>query len=104
LHYQAVWHLDEWQLSFQFLKLEGRYGQTTYNLEARKATMALSTEWETEDIYPLSKESVEKTAKHEMLHVMLAPLSGLTEVQNTSGREIDGNEHALINKLLKLLK
>lgn len=75
-------------------------GDVRCNLEARLATIRLGTDFHNE---PVNDETIEDTAVHELLHVLLFEFK--TFAQNPASNEADvrSAEHRVIHALLNLL-
>jgi hypothetical protein len=52
---------------------------------------------------PVTAQSVEETACHEMLHVFFDPLIEAAQDRSVTAERLNGIEHALINTLVHLL-
>ncbi len=100
LFWQDKFGLGEWLLHFTHEKLEGKYAQTRWGINGRKATITLTIEFEIEELIGFN---IEESACHEVLHVALAGMVTYTDQYNDD--VVDQEEHILINHLLKgLLK
>src|SRR3990167_9196664 len=74
LRLQKEWGLTDWELYFNFIKLDGSIAICNKNLFSRNATLTLNNEMDDSDKRHLN---VKNSAKHEMIHVLLSPLDTL---------------------------
>lgn len=101
--YQKKFELMNWNIAFEFKKLGDGRAQAAFDLEAHNVTLGLNTEWN-ETVVKYSDEKLKDTAKHEMLHVLLARLGELGQYRYVMQRELVAAEHEVIQKLLVLIK
>jgi len=95
--------LKEWDTFFEFKKdTNGGFAEINWNCEKVKATITLKRKWNcgVSD----KKYQIEKTALHEVLHLLLAPLAELNikKVKSYSSKYIT-EEHKIINRLISVL-
>lgn len=96
----AMWSLQEWEIrvvhGYAEKKDKGDYlACVDIDYDAHLAIVFLSPDWHGRHL-SLTDEAVIETARHEMLHIFLAPLTFTKKYQ-------EAGEHAVIQKLLKLL-
>jgi hypothetical protein len=70
------------------------------DLEARLAAYRVGADF---GGTPVTAQSVEETACHEMLHVFLHPLLEAAQDRSITAEQLNGIEHAVINTLVHLL-
>jgi len=96
--------LSDWRVTFQH---EDLYGQTwatcERNPESRLASLTLAT-WVVPGGSPVDAETISDTAHHEVLHILLAELTALVFRRSVQEEEIDGSEHAIVNRIIAATK
>lgn len=70
------------------------------DLEAKLATYRIGSDF---GGTPVTAQSVEETACHEMLHVFLHPLLEAAQDRSITAEQLNGIEHAVINTLVHIL-
>jgi hypothetical protein len=70
------------------------------DLEARLAIYKVGTDF---GGTPVTEQSVEETACHEVLHIFLAPLLEAAQDRSISAETLNGIEHSVIHTLVKRL-
>ncbi len=104
LRLQKEWGLTGWRIYFKHHKPEIRDAFATIrcNLENKVASIFLTKEWATEH-RPLNEDELKKTAKHEMIHLVLDRLYILGI--NRFSREIEMKEanEEIVNILMKVI-
>lgn len=84
--YAVKWGLNSTAFFFYHEDLEGCYANNGGNLVNRTVSFSLNTSWEESGGRLLNEKELKKTAKHEVIHMLLAELSAcayerfLTEV------------------------
>lgn len=92
----------DWKLYFAIGSKKGTDADCSVSPPDRYATLRLTKEWQ-EFANPLSDNALRESAKHEMLHVLLAPLETLLEERWLTRGQADEAGHAVIQRLMKLL-
>lgn len=100
-YYIKKYELNDWNVVYEFKKLEDTYAESKYSFDSHGATITLANEWG--DDMPFSQEELKSTAKHEVLHLFLGNLTCLAYARYTSAKDLMGAEHGIINKLIKFL-
>ena len=100
LRLQKAWGLSGWELSFVFKPLNNSFGNTNANLESRKVTLTFSATLSDDTE---SDRNPRRTAKHEMLHVLLWRLSCNGRARYPTESEMDETEHELVMQLMKII-
>ena len=96
--WQRILGLQDWRLELTREPSE-ELAEVSCSLEARLAVISIGSDfWETE----VTNRSLEETALHEMLHVLLFEFWAVTS--NGAGpEEVNSAEHRVVNLLTKLL-
>ena len=97
LFWQKELGLINWGVVFTHEETDNR-AQTGYVVSGASATINLSTDWGDDKI---DQESLNRTAFHEVLHLLLAPLVCESMVFYNA-KYIDGLEHAIIQTFTNL--
>lgn len=97
--WQAKFSLGDWRIEKNDKPAKNAMAQVEFNPGARLAVYRLG-DFGAETITPIS---LEKTAIHELLHVLLYDLI-YTASGKSSDEELEAAEHRVINVLEKLLK
>ena len=93
--------LNGYDLNFVFTELDGYWAEIDYDVEARGATLYLTTKRETP--YEPDDDWVENTARHEMIHLLLAKLVAMAKSRYVLQCEIDLEDESIARTLAKLL-
>lgn len=93
--------LKEWSIDYQHKKLDNCYAQTNWRTKDMLAVISFCTDWDT--IRPKTDEAIKSCARHEVLHVLLAPLISEAEWRYTSEDAIQTAEHSIIRRLEGIL-
>ena len=75
LKWQDRLGMTEWQLHFTHRDLPGKYAGIEYQIESYLAEITLNTDW---DDRPVTTETLESAARHEVAHLVIAELHTLT--------------------------
>jgi len=94
-HWIEVFGLFDWDLEFLHEKLENKYASVHYDYATRKASLVLSTSF---GKWPITEERIQDSALHEVLHLLLADLSGFAEAA-AAERRVTEAEHIIINRI-----
>ena len=102
LRLQKEWGLLDWELNFEHAPTAGALASCQPCFGSREVFLKLHPVWG-EKGYPPTHENICETAKHEMIHVLLAPLEDLVAKRYiTKDMENDAG-HAVLIRLMKLL-
>lgn len=94
-----AWNLDGWGIEFRHEPLRDRYAEISFNIEARKAAVFFATEING----PYTRDQMAESAKHEMVHLMLARLAEYGAQRFVAKTALIEAEEELVQKLLRLL-
>ena len=97
--WQQVLSLGDWRIERGLKPAKQAMASIEFNEGARLATYRLG-DFGAEKITP---ESLDQTALHELLHVLLHDLMSTAQDPKSSQDEIEAQEHRVINLLEKLL-
>ena len=97
--WQQVLSLCDWRIERGLKPAKQAMASVEFNEGARLATYRLG-DFGAEKITP---ESLDQTALHELLHVLLHDLMSTAQDPKSSQDEIEAQEHRVINLLEKLL-
>jgi hypothetical protein len=97
--WQQVLSLGDWRIERGLKPAKQAMASIEFNEGARLATYRLG-DFGAEKITP---ESLDQTALHELLHVLLHDLMSTSQDPKSSQDEIEAQEHRVINLLEKLL-
>jgi hypothetical protein len=94
--------LTDWRITKSNKKPVGKVLCTMqdWDIPQRQVSCRLSPNWFNQE--PLDS-TIEKTAVHELLHVMLADLIEAARKPGATDEDLHAYEHAIINRLEKLL-
>ena len=103
LRLQKEWGLGGWELYFKFHKVgeTGAFGTIRCSLEHKNATILLTRDWPTET-RPLNKEELKRTAKHEMIHLVINRLYILAMNRFCTELELKEANEEMVNILMKI--
>lgn len=91
--------INDWEITYQHRPLEERkLAEFCANLEQRQAVISLST-----DSGDDGDREILSAAKHEMIHLLLAPFTELAEYRFVRHDELYQAEHAVLMRLMELL-
>ena len=97
--------LDNWEVHYRWRKSRENRASMNTNLSGYIATMFLSREWSNYD--KITKKEIEEeiktAAKHEIIHLLLARLSGNGSSRFISSDDLVEAEEELVRKLEKIL-
>ena len=97
--WQKTLSLGDWRIEKGAKPAKQAMASVEFNENARLATYRLG-DFGAEKITP---ESLDKTALHELLHVMLHDLMSVAQDPKSSQEEVEMQEHRVINLLEQLL-
>lgn len=96
LRLQTEWGLLEWSIYTEHKPLEGKFATIVMDNRDMTATITLGVE-------EFEKSDPKIHAKHEMVHLLLAPLGFEAQSRYTEQFNVEQAEEAIVNKLVKLL-
>ena len=91
--------LHEWDFYFKLADLKGSVATTACDCEGHIAKITLNTNIDRTACF----HSLEDTAKHEILHVLMSPLMTKATYRYVRYDELDEAEHSILMRLIKLL-
>ena len=97
--WQSILNLGDWRIEKGLKPAKNAMASVEFNEGARLATYRVG-DFGAEKI---TKESLDQTALHELLHVFLHDLMTVAQDPKSSQDEIEMQEHRVINLLEKLL-
>ena len=95
--------LHDWNVKYQFVKIDGVSGRCLTSYIASTATIALNPDFVNSNITD-KKTHIQETALHEVLEMMLSPLIALVGDRSYDEGEVDHQTHRIIQRLMKFLK
>lgn len=98
-YWQKELGLMRWELTFFHSELKDKRAEIVFDEEGCSASAHLSTDWG--DIYPTKKE-VDYSALHEVLHLLFAKLTGISE-EYFARNYVVKLEHEIITSLTNLI-
>jgi len=101
LKWQDILSLKDWYVDFEHdLIIEGNEACAHMDINAKAATLILSTEW----VGQVNDETVKMAAFHEMCEVLLCQLQMLANERfNVSPEQVVESVHSIIQVLLNVL-
>jgi hypothetical protein len=97
--WQQVLNLGDWRIEKGLKPAKNAMASVEFNESARLATYRLG-DFGAEKI---TKESLDQTALHELLHVFLHDLMTAAQDPRSSPEQLESEEHRVVNLLEKLL-
>lgn len=96
--------LREWQVFYCWEDLgDGTASRIEYFHDSKNVAISLNRRQDPKGGHRQFEQSIEDLAKHEVIHLLLADIIGLAESRHVQKEEITSAEHALVQKLMKLL-
>lgn len=92
-------NLDGWGILYIHEKLKNEYGYISFDVESHKASIYLTTEVDG----PFPRKRMAETAKHEIIHLLLARLSDYGFNRFITKTALLESEEEIVQKLLRLL-
>jgi hypothetical protein len=97
--WQQVLNLGDWRIEKGLKPAKNAMASVEFNEGARLATYRLG-DWGAELV---TRQSLDQTALHELLHVFLHDLMTVAQDPRSSQDQIEAQEHRVVNLLEKLL-
>jgi len=94
--------LGDWDIRCAHTECVEVLAEVSINPVGRVASVALSTDWG--DLDEITRDTLDKTARHEVLHVVLADLVRYAENRTQDEELRDTIEHAIVRRLEKALR
>lgn len=94
--------LDNWDVHYRWYLDKNSRGSCSTDLDGYVATLELSKEWRNYD--KLTDDDIKQTAKHEVIHLLLARLSQNARARYVSSDDLGESEEELVRKLEKIIK
>ncbi len=86
--YRGKWGLFGWKVFYDHSEDLGCYASTTTELRNRTLRIELNKDWPDEE-RPVTDTALRQTARHEMLHALLARMYALSYTRWAADSEID---------------
>lgn len=96
----AVLGLQDWDVEFEHVFLEGRFASCHNQPSSRKATIALSTCWGS---WRPTTARLRRSALHETSHLLLADLWDAAERRYVTLEELHRAEEAVVTRVVNAL-
>ena len=98
LRYQKVFRLYEWDLFIEYSDNEKtQLGSMNSNWNSSSARVMLNKN------YPHTEATLKRTAKHEMIHLLLERLDSLARQRFCNDESIESANEHLVNRLMNLI-
>lgn len=101
-HYVIAYGLTGWTIEIHHegtsSSMNGR-ASCAPQLDGRRVDIYLPTSWEDEDVTPLKLDSA---ARHEVIHILLARMSGLAADRHCTGAQLYEAEEELVTKIMEI--
>jgi len=89
--------IKEWSIHYSQEDLPNEYAITRWDLSGGVATIVLGVYWD--DLRPKTNETINRLALHEVLHLLVAPLTNQAFERFTTEETMNAVEHQLIRRL-----
>lgn len=99
--YMDKFKVTGWWVYYFHCDLEGNFARYEADYRNRSATFYLGTDWP--DGLPLTKQGLDRCAKHEVIHLLIDPLYSLSLDRFVSHDELDTVDEKLVIQLEELL-
>jgi hypothetical protein len=90
--------LTEWCLYFYHERIEDRFATCAANYRGKVASFVLNMDWD-EEYKPHDWTELDRTARHEVIHLLLAPLEILARERFTTEGEITAVVEGLVRRI-----
>ena len=90
----------DWSIHYAHDDSEGTYARTFWKLTDMVSTIQFGKHWD--DLRPKTDHEINKVALHEVLHLVMAPLTAEAGARFTTQDAIDLAEHRIIRQLENL--
>jgi hypothetical protein len=97
-----LFHLSGWRVYFEHSEMREKYGQMESDIESYIANMGLNKKWD-DTLRPCNEAEIRKLALHEVIHLLLAPISDLGKSRFVIRDELYAAEEELVHKLERII-
>lgn len=94
----SIFGIVDWTVHYEFKNIKGGLAETEYDTKTRGVTFTLNKKYDAD----VKEHSMERTAKHEVCHLLIADLSSLVGGYCTE-EEHDRADEALVCRLTNIL-
>lgn len=94
--------LYDWDMKYQFVEMDDSAGRCVTNYVASAATIVLNPNFSNSLVDKATH--IKEIALHEVLEVMLSPLTALIGERSYDEGEAEHQKHRIIQRLMKFLK
>lgn len=102
-YWEKIFELNGWEIDYNWVaNPSGSVAWTKRHLKSRTIDVCLNIEWP--NYNSITKEEIKLTAKHEMIHCLLAGLSENAYSRFISQHHLYESEEELVHKLIKIIK
>ena len=95
--------LADWLVYYSMSFEIEHYAEICTSRTERATTIYLCGRWPLAEIHPLNEKNLEASAKHEILHLLVADLADLARDRYSTEEEIDCAEESLVERLMKIV-
>lgn len=95
--------LNGWEIQFGWTEKEGVFSSLGGKLIGRTVTFFLCKDW-SNTITPLTESNIRKTAKHEVIHLLLLRFTINAVSRYVTSDELEEAEEEIVRKLEKIIK
>ena len=96
IKYQKQLGLTDWKTYFEHETVEDSLAWIRLDWEGKCCTIGLSVDW---SHHPVSKQTVHDSARHEVLHMLLADLVAVGKYRQSTDTDFTASQHAIIRRL-----
>lgn len=97
-----LWAMPLWDLSIRHESIDDRHGADCWmDGPSRKASIRLNTEWGNNRV--ITDHGIREIARHEAIHLLLAPVTDIGERRFVSLDQWKAGEHELLELLMRIL-
>lgn len=106
LRLQKEWQLNSWTIRFEYKDLGTSEARMQADFNNHNSSIALSTKIQYGEFQEVKtrQEYVKDLAKHEMLHLLLRPVTFIGEARWATDSEFVAQEEGLVRKLMDIIK
>lgn len=102
-YWYKQFNLSGWHLYFDHDDIGDNYARVVVNLLGRVATFILTRDWAHPSIVPLNQTELDRSARHEVIHLLVGPVGTLLAARFVTQDEIVAAEEELVRHLEELL-
>ncbi len=96
-HWVKMFGLTDWRIYYEFVEVEGAFANCGRNSSERIATIKLNPEWKSSR--EPTREAIDRTALHEVCHILLSRFHWMGECRFLMDNELDDESEAVIHRL-----